>query len=422
MKTEKTQGASVKFVWDVKFVSRVLRHKLGLKVTNLDLLRVIEDEELFGKLVDDDGVRACLLLALVEAIIGRMETEIIPWGVAWSRKQLFKRSDYSLLFGKKLSASRKRGKKDTRDLPIIRRCDTTSVEEIKVKDCVISERNSHVYKFETIIKDKLFVAEFFSNISSEYLDALNEEFNELYQTSFIDNRLAKNGLDYDDDLVKDYLIQEDCMVIQEEEERCHLEDLKMKEALFLSSLKEEVKDLSRYNKVPDRVYLTDAFDIFLGRQGPFRAKFLWCKDVSGDRRFWETLVCLDPCKKGWIMNEHVELWVNYMWHVRPQDADWAMVGGYFVQLILQDTISLLYVDSIRYKVAWSDVEQTNTGVLHNLILGRESLLSMTAVPEWHEWMVVSVNTSYSFNLVGFNNDEELIIEVDDTGYQMDTTL
>nr|GEV17366.1 F-box domain-containing protein [Tanacetum cinerariifolium] len=37
-------------------------------------------------------------------------------------------------------------------------------------------------------------------------------------------------------------------------------------------------------------------------------------------------------------------------------------------------------------------------------------------------MVVSVKTLYSSKLVGFNNDEEPIIEVDDTSYHMDTTL
>ncbi|GJW26013.1 hypothetical protein Tco_0039824 [Tanacetum coccineum] len=273
---------------DVKFVSRVLPHKLGLKVTNLDLLGVIEDEELFGKLVDDDAVRVCLLLALEVIFMGKklvdevpdtlmclvenlevwndfrwgenyvptytlsgfvwsfkiLETfkgshnwwnrdlEIIPRGVAWSRKQLFKRSDYSLLFGKdstvnldltptksehqsnwykffreyytayiprsaptrypdlfddylkKLAASHKRGKLDTRDLPIIRRCDTTSVEEIRVRDCVIFELNYRVYKLETIIK------------------VLGHERKGVLLTSFIDNRPAENGLDYDDDLVK----------------------------------------------------------------------------------------------------------------------------------------------------------------------------------------------------------------------------
>nr|GEY14927.1 phospholipase-like protein [Tanacetum cinerariifolium] len=200
-------------------------------------------------------------------------------------------------------------------------CDTTSVEEIRVKDCVISQLNSRVYKLGTIIK-----------------------------TSFIDKRLAENGLDYDEDLV----------VKQEEEEKCHMEEFKMKKALFLSSLKEEIRvredfffllkceeekkkwrhdlmnsdhwkvsrskitngkrsqrygaslayywgdtfihvekdrplnalndqdmtqflkdltpwveELSRYNKAPDRVHLTGAFDIFLGRQGPLRASFPW---------------------------------------------------------------------------------------------------------------------------------------------------
>nr|GEZ61501.1 phospholipase-like protein [Tanacetum cinerariifolium]GEZ62508.1 phospholipase-like protein [Tanacetum cinerariifolium] len=85
-----------------------------------------------------------------------------------------------------------------------------------------------------------------------------------------------------------------------------------------------MRDLSRYNKAPDIVHLTDTFDIFLGRQGPLRARFPWCKVVTVDRR--------------------------------PQDADWAMVGGYFVQLLHQDKIPLWYVDDSMYKVAWSDVD------------------------------------------------------------------
>ncbi|GJU97776.1 phospholipase-like protein, partial [Tanacetum coccineum] len=321
---------------------------------------------------------------------------------------------------KKLSASRKLGKLDTRDLPIICRCDTTSVEEIKVKDCVISQLNSRVYKLETIIK------------------VLGRKRKGVLLVRD-DIMISENGLDYDDDLVKDYLIQEEFRVKQEEEERCRLEELKMKEALFLSSLKEEVRiigkflgqrlptgkevnglvhwgdtfvnaekdrplnalndqdmtqflkdvtpwfeDLSRYNKAPNRVHLTDAFDIFLGRQGPLRARFPWYKDVSVDRRFWETL--------------HVELWVNYMWHVRPQDADWAMVGGYCMHLLLQDTIPLWYLDGSRYKVVSRDVDQVfmpinemdqhwclaqfdiRTGVVTFYGSG------ITYDPEWREWL------------------------------------
>ncbi|GJT73168.1 hypothetical protein Tco_1032454 [Tanacetum coccineum] len=240
---------------DVKFVSRVLPHKLGLKVTNLDLLGVIEDEELFGKLDDDDAVRVCLLLALEVIFMGKKLVDEVPDTLMRLVENLedstvnldltptksehqsdwykFFREYYTAyvprsaptrypdLFDdylKKLSASHKREKLDTRDLPIIRRCDTTSVEEIRVKDCVISQLNSRVYKLEAIIK---------------VLGRLRKG---VLLTSFIDNRPAENGLDYDDDLVKDYLIQEEFRVKQEEEERCRLEEFKMKEALFLSSL------------------------------------------------------------------------------------------------------------------------------------------------------------------------------------------
>ncbi|GJV86274.1 hypothetical protein Tco_1530212 [Tanacetum coccineum] len=330
---------------DVTFVSRVLPYKLGLKVSNLDLLGLIEDEELFGKLVDDDAVRVCLLLALEVIFIGKKlvdevpdtlmclvenlvvwndfrwgeyiwrhlydqimnvvnknkwehlkglskswnyvptytlfgfvwsfkiwilesfegsliwwnrDPEIIPRGLAWSRKQLFKRSDYSLLFGKdsrvnldltpmiseqqtfwymafrkfymsyiprsppttytdlfddymkKLSSSRKRGKINTRDLPIIHRCDTTSVEEIRLKDGVIAKLNSRVFKLDAIIK------------------VLGRE---------------RNGVSLE------YLIQEESRLKQEEEEMCRLEEHKMMKALFLKTLQEEVQRCDEKEKM-----------------------------------------------------------------------------------------------------------------------------------------------------------------------------
>ncbi|GJX24206.1 hypothetical protein Tco_0228651 [Tanacetum coccineum] len=424
-------GIRVSANGDVKFVSRVLPYKLGLKVTNLDLLGVIEDEELFGKLVDDDVVRVCLLLALEVIFMGKKLVDEVPDTLMRLVENL-----------EKLSASRKRGKLDTRDLPIIRRCDTTSVEEIRVKDCVISQLNSRVYKLETIIKvlgherkgvllDKSFVADFFLNISSEYLDALNEEFHELYQTPFIDNRPAKNGLDYDDDLVKKrrhdlmnsdhWKVSSSKITNRKRSQRfgafsayywgdtfVNVEKDRTLNALndqdttqFLKDVTPWVKDLSRYNKAPGRVHLTDTFDIFLGRQGPLRARFAWCKD-------------------------HVELWENYMWHVRPQDADWAMVGGYFVQLLLQDTILLWYIDGSRWKrlqilpSAALRIKHAGQAVIGEGRLLCGWLLGVDGYSVTSYRMVVSVNTPYSSKLVGFNNDEEPIIEVNETELPMDT--
>nr|GFA82972.1 phospholipase-like protein [Tanacetum cinerariifolium] len=149
------------------------------------------------------------------------------------------------------------------------------------------------------------------------------------------------------------------------------------------------------------------------------------------------------------MDEHVELWVNYIWHVRPHDADWAMVGGYFVQLLLQDSIPSWYADGTMYKVSWCDVEEIivihkpllvwlvppfcvtqlgNSLVLSaNYHVGDSRLLRAWVLEVYGHSvtsyrMIVNVPTPYSTRSLGFNSDEEPIIKVDDIGYQMDTTL
>ncbi|GJZ31627.1 phospholipase-like protein [Tanacetum coccineum] len=84
------------------------------------------------------------------------------------------------------------------------------------------------------------------------------------------------------------------------------------------------KDLSRINSAIDIIWISDDLDIYLGKSGHLRCKFPWSKEVYVDRRFWESLVCLDPPRQGWLLDEHIDLWVDYMWHVRPNDANWAM--------------------------------------------------------------------------------------------------
>ncbi|GJZ88611.1 hypothetical protein Tco_0660393, partial [Tanacetum coccineum] len=59
---------------DLKFRNRVFPHKVGLLVTILDVLGVIEDEVMFGNLCDEDSVRLCLILALEVIFMGRLLT------------------------------------------------------------------------------------------------------------------------------------------------------------------------------------------------------------------------------------------------------------------------------------------------------------------------------------------------------------
>ena len=56
---------------DISFRDRVFPEKIGRYVKNIDLLSVIEDEERFTKLSDEDSIRVCLLLSLEVMFMGR---------------------------------------------------------------------------------------------------------------------------------------------------------------------------------------------------------------------------------------------------------------------------------------------------------------------------------------------------------------
>ncbi|GKC34878.1 hypothetical protein Tco_1047262, partial [Tanacetum coccineum] len=93
----------------------------------------------------------------------------------------------------------------------------------------------------------------------------------------------------------EYLLQEESRLKQEEEERFRLEEHKMMKDLFLKTLQEEVQRREEKEKMlkyeeekETRAYELRSLEMFY---------------VSVDRRFWESLVCLDPTKKGWIMDE-----------------------------------------------------------------------------------------------------------------------
>nr|GEU50789.1 retrovirus-related Pol polyprotein from transposon TNT 1-94 [Tanacetum cinerariifolium] len=49
---------------ELKFQNTVFPNKIGFSITNLDIIGVSEDEEIFGKLSDDDAIRLYVLLAL----------------------------------------------------------------------------------------------------------------------------------------------------------------------------------------------------------------------------------------------------------------------------------------------------------------------------------------------------------------------
>nr|GEV31011.1 hypothetical protein [Tanacetum cinerariifolium] len=85
-----------------------------------------------------------------------------------------------------------------------------------------------------------------------------------------------------------------------------------------------IKDPSRPFKRFDKNFLIHELQVFLSRAVVGRCKFPWCNDITVDCSFWNGLSALDDNRKGWLLDEHIDLWVTYLWLTRQTDMDWPM--------------------------------------------------------------------------------------------------
>ncbi|GJS08555.1 phospholipase-like protein [Tanacetum coccineum] len=449
---------------ELKFWNRVFPNKIGFSITNLDIIGVIEDEEMFGKLSDDDAIRLCLLLALEVIFIGHLLTfnvddtlfslvenikawNSLPWGEhLWCHLYdeiknlkekhgdehyygLFKDCNYvptytlsGCVFAFQLEKSRKRGKTCFMVSSIGGTTDNI-VRKKWLNDLVIMELNFCLFKLETIIQvlahkrsdrqAKLkFTDEFSRSLTLIYYisalyDYLREEELRLCLEGEEKMRCEHQKLIVEEnrirlDEAKRLRLEEENMLQLEQQKKnkrkefinsSHCKNLlsklapakriqlcsssekikpkvswvKIKKyrqqvydpctAEFLKNVKPWVEDTSRVLQSIDTVWLSDDIERFLGQSGQIKCKFPWNDDYIVDRNFWLKLVCLDPARKGWLTEEHIDLWVDYMWHVRPENSNWAMVSCYFVQLLLQKGMPLFYANGERYTTPWSEVDQ-----------------------------------------------------------------
>jgi hypothetical protein len=60
--------------------------------------------------------------------------------------------------------------------------------------------------------------------------------------------------------------------------------------------------------------------------------------------------------------QHIDVWVDLMWAVRPSDADWAMAGGFFSASVMDGNIRSFWANGVKYPVPWCDVEKV--GILY----------------------------------------------------------
>ncbi|PWA54585.1 phospholipase-like protein [Artemisia annua] len=125
----------------------------------------------------------------------------------------------------------------------------------------------------------------------------------------------------------------------------------------ITSLEPFQEDLSRPN-ARTTVNVPEHIRMFLKEIKPSKYWFPWGRcDIHVDRRFWLALAGLDTFKKGWLSDNHLDLWVDLLWRFRPNEADWAVASPHFSQAILGGVFPTYYSDGVRYPVPWKDVER-----------------------------------------------------------------
>ncbi|GJT20011.1 phospholipase-like protein [Tanacetum coccineum] len=274
-----------------------------------------------------------------------------------------------------------------------------SVRKKWLNDLVIMELNFCLFKLETIIQAKLKFTDEFLSMTSDLYDSLNIMFADLI-------KLANP----DEDIGQDYLREEELRLCLEgkekmrcehqklivEENRNRLDEskrLRFEEENMLQleqQKKNKRKELMNSNHCKNllsklapvkRIQLCSSSEMIQPKVSwvknkkyrqkvydPCTTEFLktvkpWVEDTSRVLQSMDTIWLSDdiehPASHLFVsLNEHhIDLWVDYMWHVRPENSNWAMVSCYFVQLLLQNGMPLFYANGERYTTTWSEVDQ-----------------------------------------------------------------
>ncbi|GJV06360.1 hypothetical protein Tco_1344016 [Tanacetum coccineum] len=277
------------------------------------------------------------------------DPNVIPRAVGWSKKSIFNRSDYGYLFVK------------VQNIVCVLNYSLLVPPKMN-SDKLLSQLNLPCFQLETIIqvlarerKNEYGLLQFkdeFSRLGREFMNSLNILFEELSQPLYTDENLSNLKDRYAFGTQKNinrrtelYVPKRPRRMKMEEEKHLHISMPGKSKATvswvkinkhrlnvndpslaeLLRKVKPWVEDLSRSFHSLDTVWLTLDIQRFISQEGNIKCKFPWSDDYTVGRNFWLTLVCLDPTRKGWLSEEHIDLWVDYMWHGRPDNANWAMV-------------------------------------------------------------------------------------------------
>nr|GEX14476.1 phospholipase-like protein [Tanacetum cinerariifolium] len=175
-----------------------------------------------------------------------------------------------------------------------------------LNDLVIMELNFRLFKLETIIQDYLREDELRLCLEGEEIIRCE------HQKLIVEENMVRL------DEAKRLRLEEENMLQLEQQKKnkqkefmnsSHCKNLLSKLAhakriqLCSSSKKIKHKDTSRVLQSIETVWLSDDIERFLGQSGQIKCKFPWNDDYIADRNFWLKLVCLDPARKGWLIEE-----------------------------------------------------------------------------------------------------------------------
>ncbi|GJW16641.1 hypothetical protein Tco_0024077 [Tanacetum coccineum] len=242
---------------DLKFRNRVFPNKVGLVITNLDVLGVIDGEVMFGNLCDKDSD-------------SKTNTDIRPTRAEyqsswWIESNVFltSRSQASRnrtsppfqAYISKLEKLRKRLASSFRESSSVCTRDNR-LKTRRLTDRVIRELNVRVFKLETIIQvlalernDKLGRLQFnedLSRLRGDFVESLNILFQDLVDPH-----------DSVEDIANEYLVDEELKLCLEEEERIRSEQekriqqekrLRLEEEKMLRLEEEKMLQIAEVNK------------------------------------------------------------------------------------------------------------------------------------------------------------------------------
>ncbi|GKB66650.1 hypothetical protein Tco_0928062 [Tanacetum coccineum] len=120
-----------------------------------------------------------------------------------------------------------------------------------------------------------------------------------------------------------------------------------------------VENLSRPDGCKsDKVTVPEYMSAFINNKDLPEYQFPWGKrDIVIGRSFWLSLSCLNIGKSGWLTDQHLDVWIDLMWSLRPPEADWAIVSPHFSTCILNGMMQDYFSNGHMYPLPWIAVEK-----------------------------------------------------------------